>query len=166
MEYPYNDEYLVYDYENHRYILTERAVLDKLNTNLVERLNVGGSANKERAVNAFLDEISELVYSQIYDYSSQWEIQQYQIAKVPSARNVIMRAMLKQVDYVLLNGFINQYSGVDMKKGSIMQGFSGKYLAPLSKSILSNNLTETGVPLLYAGKYSMIFKPNYEEENY
>ena len=53
-----------------------------------------------------------------------------------------------------------------MKKGNVMSGFSGKYLAPLTKSILSNNLTETGVPLLYAGKYSMIFKPNYEEENY
>lgn len=166
MAYPYDDEYLIYDYENHRYILTERACLDKLNTNLGERLNVGGSANKERAINSFLDEISDLVYSQIYDYSNQWQIQEYQIAKMPSARNVIMRAMLKQVDYVLLNGFINQYGGVDLKKGTSMGDLSGKFLAPLSKSILCKNLIETGIPLLYAGKYPMLFKPNYEKENY
>lgn len=166
MAYPYDDEYLIYDYENHRYILTERACLDKLNINLGERLNVGGLANKERAVKSFLDEISDLVYSQIYDYSNQWQIQEYQIAKMPSARNVIMRAMLKQVDYVLLNGFINQYGGVDLKKGTSMGDLSGKFLAPLSKSILCKDLIETGIPLLYAGKYPMIFKPDYEKENY
>ena len=166
MTYPYDDEYMKYDYDEHRYILTERAVLDKSNINLAERLNHGGEVNIERVAHIFLDEISEFVYSQIFDYSSQPAIQEYQIAKIPSARNVIMRAMLKQVDYVLVNGFLNQYSGVDLKKNSKIDGISGRYLAPLAKSILSSPLGETKVPLLYAGKYAMIFEPKYEEMGY
>lgn len=166
MIYPFDDEYLKYDYDEHRYILTEKAVLDKNNTSLIERLNYCGEVNKERVANIFLDEISELVYSQIYDYSSQPAIQEYQIAKIPSARNVIMRAMLKQVDYVLLNGFINQYGGVDFKKNSKMEGVADRYLAPLAKSILTRPLVETKVPLMYAGKYAMIFEPKYDEMGY
>ena len=166
MTYPYDDEYMVYDYDEHRYILTPKAVLDKNNLDLIERLNVGGVANRERAPQMFLDEISEIVYTQIYDYSSQPVIQEYQIAKIPSARNVILKAMLKQVDYALVNGFIDQYSGIDLKKNTKLDGLSGKYLAPRAKSILTKPLIETGVPLIYAGKYAMVFKPNYEEEGY
>lgn len=166
MTYPYDDEYLVYDYDEHRYILTPKAVLDKLNLNLLERLNVGGAVNRERVPHQFLDEISDIVYTEIYNYSSQPEIQEYQIAKFPSARKVIMQAMLKQVDYALVNGFLDQYSGIDLKKNSKVDGLSGRYLAPRAKSILSKPLLESKVPLLYAGKYAMIFTPNYEEMGY
>lgn len=166
MTYPYNDEYMVYDYEEHKYVLTEKAVLDKGNINLYERLNVGGGANAERVAQMFLQEISDLVYAQIYDYSSQPLIQEYQIAKCPSARRIIMKAMLKQIDYVLVNGFLNQYGGIDLKKNSKLDGLDGRYLAPLSKSVLSNPLAETGTPLMYAGKYPFIFRANYEKEGY
>lgn len=166
MTYPFNDEYMRYDYDEHRYILTQRAVLDKNNINLMERLNYGGDVNRERVADIFLDEISELVYSEIYNYSSQPAIPEYQIAKTPSARNAIMKAMLKQVDYVLVNGFINQYGGVDFKKGTKMESTADRYLAPLSKNILTRPLAETKVPLMYAGKYSVIFEPHYEEWGY
>lgn len=166
MIYPYDDEYLVYDYDEHRYILTPKAVLDKLNLNLIERLNVGGAVNRERVPYQFLDEISDIVYTEIYNYSSQPEIQEYQIAKLPSARKVIMQAMLRQVDYALVNGFLDQYSGIDLKKNSKVDDLSSRYLAPRAKSVLSKPLLESKVPLLYAGKYAMIFTPNYEEMGY
>lgn len=166
MNYPFDDNLMVYDYDNHRYILTPQAVLDKLNIDLTERLNNGGESNIERVANMFLDEISELVYNEIYDYSSQPLIQEYQIAKIPSARNVIMRAMLKQVDYVLVNGMLHQYSGVDLKRSVNNDKMASKYLAPMSRSILTKPLIETGIPLMYAGKYSMIFKPHYDDERY
>ena len=166
MTYPFDDEYMRYDYDEHRYILTERAVLDKNNINLTERLNYGGDANRERIADIFLDEVSEIVYNEIYNYSSQPAIPEYQIAKIPSARNAIMRAMLKQVDYVLVNGFLNQYGGVDFKKGAKMENVADRYLAPLAKSILTRPLIETKVPLMYAGKYTIIFEPHYEEWGY
>lgn len=166
MTYPFDDEYMRYDYDEHRYILTARAVLDKNNINLMERLNYGGDVNRERIADIFLDEVSEIVYNEIYNYSSQPAIQEYQIAKMPSARNAIMRAMLKQVDYVLVNGFLNQYGGVDFKKGAKMDNVADRYLAPLAKSILTRPLIETKVPLMYAGKYTIIFEPHYEEWGY
>lgn len=166
MKYPFNDEYMIYDYEEHRYILTPQAVLDKLNIDLAERLNVGGQSNNERASNMFLEEISNIVYSAIYDYSSQVPIIEYQLAKYPSARKRIMKAMLKQVDYALVNGVLNQYSGVNLQKNTIIDNISDRYLAPLSKSELLKPLDESGQPILYCGKYSIVFKPKYEEEGY
>ena len=165
MKYPYDDEFMVYDYEEHRYILTPQAIIQKLGVDLAE-LNFGGIANVEMASQLFLDEISDFIYNQIYDYSSQPYIQEWQIAKYPSARNVIMKAMLKQVDYVRVNGFLHQYSGVDLKKNVANIKMSDKFLAPMAKSVLTKPLIESGVPLMYAGKYSMIFKPKYEEEEY
>ena len=166
MNYPYDDNYMKYDYEEHRYILTEKAVLDKNNISLSERLNVAGAVNKASLPNKFLDEISEIVYTQIYDYSSQPEIQKYQLAKIPSARNIIMKAMLRQVDYALVNGFLDQYSGVDLRKGTKSPKFDERYLCDRAKSILKNPLIETGIPILYCGKYPYIFKANYKKDNY
>lgn len=166
MIYPYDDEYLVYDYDEHRYILTEKAVLDKNNISLIERLNFGGAVNQAVQPQVFLDEISDVVYGEIYDYSSQPAIQEKQIAKCPSARRRIMKAMLKQVDYVLVNGLLAQYSGVDVRKGTKSPDFSERVLAPLAKKELTKPLDETGIPLMYAGKYPYIFKPDYEKDNY
>lgn len=166
MEYPYNDDYMVYDYDEHRYILTAQAVLEKLNIDLSTRLNIGGASNIENIANIFLNDISDIVYSEIYEYSSQPYIQEYQIAKIPSARKVIQKAMLRQVEYALVNGFLQQYSGIDLKKNNALDKMSGRYLSPLAKSVLSKPLIETGVPLLYAGKYSMIFKPDYDKGRY
>ena len=166
MTYPYDDEYMKYDYDEHRYILTARAVLDKSNLNLSERLNVGGAVNRERTPDIFLDEISEIVHSEIYDYSTQPKIQEYELAKYPSAREKIMKAMLRQVDYALTSGFLDQYSGIDLKKNTKLDGLSGRYLAPRAKKILTQPLSENGTPLLYAGKFPSIFKPDYEKMGY
>ena len=166
MTYPYDDEYMAYDYDEHRYILKPQATLDKLNLNLIERLNPGGAVDRARVPHQFLDEISDIVYSQIYDYSSQPSIQEYQIAKIPSARKVIMDAMLRQVDYSLVNGFLDQYSGVDLRKGTKSPKFNERYLCDRAKSILKNPLIETGIPILYCGKYPYIFKANYKKDNY
>lgn len=165
MTYPFDDEYMRYDYDEHRYILTERAVLDKLNINLYESLNSAGVVNKERAPQLFLDEISDFIYSQVYDYATQWEIKEYEMAKLPSARKNLMKAMLKQIDYVNTSGLLYQYCGIDLKKNTKIDGMSGRFLAPLAKSALTKTL-ENGVPLLYAGKYPYIFKADYEKYNY
>ena len=63
MTYPYSDEFMVYDYENHRYILTEKDVEVNLGISLSARSK---NANARAQV---LKQVSRQIYSFIHDYS-------------------------------------------------------------------------------------------------
>lgn len=166
MNYPYDDDYMRYDYNTHRYVLTEKDVLDNLNINLSEVLDVTGSANRQSMVNKFLRYISNLVYREIYKVNMQKFIIEYILAKCPSAREQLKQAMEEQIEYFMFNGDISVYSGVDFKKNTIAPQTSDRVLAPNARDILTQPLLETKVPILYAGKYNMLFEPKYKEENY
>ena len=150
---PYSDEAMRYDYDSHMYILTQQCVLAELNTNLQEVLNPTGAANAGENANATLRQISEVVYSQMYDASCDNDIQEWLAAKAQSARKIIKDALKQQVLYFLFNGEVSQCSGVDIKKGRKMQDFSNRILSPNALRILERNLKETGKSLLYSGSY-------------
>ena len=150
---PYSDEAMRYDYDSHMYILTQQCVLAELNTNLQEVLNPTGAANAGENANATLRQISEVVYSQMYDASCDNDIQEWLAAKAQSARKIIKDALKQQVLYFLFNGEVSQCSGVDIKKGRKMQDLSNRILSPNARRILEKNLKETGKSLLYSGGY-------------
>lgn len=150
---PYNDEAMRYDFDNHMYVLTQQCVLKELNTNLQEVLNPTGAANVGENANATLRQISEVVYSQMYDASCDNDIQEWLAAKAQSARKIIKDALKQQVLYFLFNGEVSQCSGVDIKKGRKMQDLSNRILSPNARRILEKNLKETGKSLLYSGGY-------------
>lgn len=150
---PYSDEAMRYDYDSHMYVLTAECVLKELNTNLQEVLNPTGAANVGENANATLRQISEVVYSQMYDASCDNDIQEWLAAKAQSARKIIKDALKQQVLYFLFNGEVSQCSGVDIKKGRKMQDLSNRILSPNARRILEKNLKETGKSLLYSGGY-------------
>ncbi|MCX4363996.1 MAG: hypothetical protein OSJ74_11565, partial [Clostridia bacterium] len=90
-----NDEYMVFDEVKRRYILTAKALTDKTGINLATRLNAKGSANVQATINGFLDRISALTYRFICQYNDT-EFLINLIACSPSARPIIMEAMLSQ----------------------------------------------------------------------
>ena len=96
--YPYTDENMEYDYDNHRYVLTDKCVLDELNIDLIMRLNTRGSAVQQLQPKKFLKRVSAIVYTQIYRHNINNEVQEYILAKAPSARQIIKEAMLNQVE--------------------------------------------------------------------
>ena len=170
MSYPNSDELMTYDFNKHRYILTNKCVLDELNENLAERLNMRGSASAENVINSVLDLISLNVYNFIYSHTIQRFFVERILAKAPSARNVIKEAMKQQVLYFLVNGQIDKYAGVDVKKGQAMllKDLRGeRTIDPQAIMILDNPLEETKVSLLFRGRYSTFDDlPHYEEESY
>lgn len=170
MVYPYSDELLFYDKTLHRYVLTPKAVLVSLNVNLADRLNNRGSNSAEDNASAVLRQISLEMYNFIYKHNSQWLYVQKLLAKCPSARDIIMQAMLQQVAYYLVNGQIDKFSGVDLRNGRAMDIKDLRGVAsidPQAISILEQPLVETGVSLLYRGRYSIPpFKPNYADAEY
>ena len=166
MEYPYSDEYMIYNKTRHRYILTEKAVLDDLNIELGEVLAGANTARREREIQKFLTYISNLVYREVYKYNEQRDLVEYILAKCPSAREKLKQAMEEQIEYFMFNGDISVYSGVDFKKGTKGQSVADRVLSPNARDLLLEPLTETKVPILYCGKYGILFTPKYEEENY
>lgn len=168
--YPYSDEMMYYDYTKHRYILTAECVLQELNIDLADRLNTSGSNNKENTPKYILDIISMQIYNFIYSFSTKYLYVQWLLAKMPSARDILKECMKQQVLYFLINGQIDKYSGVDFRKntGIELNRIRGiNAIDPMTYNMLQQPLYETGVSLLYTGRYPVLFRcPKYKEDNY
>lgn len=156
-KYPFDDEYMVYDYAMHRYVLTPKAVLDRLNEDLT-KYSPADSANREKDVLVMLDNISSEVYNAIYESSADYLYPEFVGAKAPSARSIILQAMLEQVKYFMFNGTISVYSGVNFKKGTISEKANSRILAPNAERILNRTVREVGVPLTYQGEWATLLE--------
>jgi hypothetical protein len=166
MIYPFDDLYMKYDYDKHQYVLTPKAVLDKLNEDLT-KFSPANSANRERDAQIMLDNISDEIYNAIYENSGNYLVQEFVSAKCPSARNILMQAMLEQVKYFMFNGSISVYSGVDFKKNVVGESARSRILAPNTQRILDRVIKELGVSLMYQGQFtSLIPLGEYEKYGY
>lgn len=100
-KYPYSDEYMVYDYKTHRYILTEKYCLDVLGLNLRDKVGGGRATNPQAVINSILDiRISHRIYSLIYAHNDK-RLLEYVMAKSETARSVLMEAMGEQLLHLL-----------------------------------------------------------------
>ena len=140
--YPYTDDYMIFDEKKYRYILTAKYVLDSTGINLTTRLNAKGSANAQSAVNGFLDRISVLTYKYIDAHSINTPLRNHIIAICPSARPILQEAMLAQALYVLTNGDLSL--SADKEKRAL-------WFDETARITLLTPLIETGYCLLYCG---------------
>ena len=171
--YPYHDDDMRYSYRMHRYVLTPMAVREHLGVDLDTCLNTRGAADRAAVAPAFLNMISSEIYAYIYSCSTQNDVQEYLAAKHPRARDVIMQAMLEQVSYTLLNGDVSKLSGVDVRKGTVMdrRALRTAQIAPVAIDVLSRPLDQATPCLIYGGSSFMLpcltmSLPAYETEGY
>lgn len=120
MQYPFNDEEMVYDYKRHRYYLRGSYVLNELGENLDVLLNTSGDANPSTLTTRFLRRVSDIVYNWIYQDSMNHEWLEYIMALHPPLREVIKDMLISQTLYVLNNGFVADYTGLNIAKGQSM----------------------------------------------
>ena len=113
MKFPYDDEYMTYDYLLHRYVLTDKAVLDILGENLNVILVNAEPVTKT----AFLKKVSNTVYEYILSASQSPDYIEYLMAKDGNLREMIRDMLISQVEYMLANGSVDSYSGINMAKG-------------------------------------------------
>lgn len=170
--YPYNDGDMTYSYRWHRYTLTTQAVRDHLGVDLDTCLNTRGAIDRAAVAPAFLSSISREIYTFIYSCSSYNEMQEYLAAKHPAAREILLDAMLEQVNYTLINGDISKLSGVDVRRGTVMdrKALSVAHIDPVAEEILARPLDACTPSLIYSGtSFSVsrhIVLPAYESEGY
>ena len=136
--YPYSDNFMVYDFENHRYVLTEKDVEENLGINLASR------SKNYKARERLLKQVSREIYAFIheYTYSGCEPIKDYIIATTKSGREKIKEAMEQQFDYIMRVGEVSK--STDAEKRSFK-------IDSIAKSILEEYIPELGTNLLYTG---------------
>lgn len=153
--YPFNDDDLRYDYEEHMYVLTESYVLRKLNINMAVELNTAAGANSALAVENELRHISSIVYGYLYTFNNAATIE-FIIAKSPSAREIIKKALRAQLAYMKQVGDLSYTTDRTKREFRIDE---------VCKQVLSHVVWETGKPLTYIGQYNF-FPPYYTHGGY
>lgn len=171
--YPFNDAMMTYSHQTHRYTLTADAVRHHLNVDLESVLNPAGALDRAAIVPVLLSNVSREIYSYIYSCGIDNDVQEYLAAKHPIARRIILEAMVAQVEYMILNGDIYNLSGVDIRKGQVMDqnALRKVQIAPMAQDILSRPLSYELPCLTYRGTINMLqlhakYLPAYEREGY
>ena len=173
MTYPYSDADMEYNFQAHRYILTDSCVRRELNLDLALTLNTRGLIDRAAAAYNFLNQISRDVYAYLYSLNVKNDLQEYLAAKHPNARRILRDAMLEQVLYVQINGDLTKVAGIDVRKGThISRGYLNRAsIAPVAEQLLSRPLDDRTPALAFRGcaygtPFVNLHLPAYESEGY
>lgn len=147
---PLNDEYMVYDYHRHRYLLTEKAVLELLGENLND-LTDGNVVLK----NKLLTDASSDVYGYIYEDSRSPEYLERIMALDEDLRPIIQDMLLAQLEYTLFNGKLALYAGVNLAKQSALDISKIRNESKVAETVVQEThkiMPRYGVCLKYCGR--------------
>lgn len=144
MNYPYSDEYMIFDEDSKRYVLTSKYVFEVLGVDLEGALAERQAVNASVMANQFLTEVSDDIYNFIHLHSANNARQDYLIATIPSLRNIIKKAMGQQFIYSRLNGLLGYSVEAEKQQATI---------CPKARETLSQTVPELWVSILYTGVY-------------
>ena len=162
---PYSDEHMIYDAAEHRYRLTETFVLQRMNRNLSEILaEHGGASDTANEAGVLLDRISR----QIYGYclrSTPTPYRRERVMALDHAKRIAIRdAMAEQLVYILTNGDLSAFTGVNIDTGSAIDPVRMRQaeISPLAKDVLIIH----GLASPAYSPYDREITPRYDEEGY
>lgn len=147
---PLNDEYMIYDYRRHRYMLTEKAVLELLGENLND-LTDGNVTLK----NKLLMDASADVYGYIYEDSRSPDYLERIMALDEDLRPIIQDMLLAQLEYTLYNGKLSLYAGINLAKQSALDISRIRNESKVAETVVQEThriLPGYGICLKYCGR--------------
>ncbi len=147
---PLNDEYMIYDYRKHRYMLTEKAVLELLGENLND-LTDGNVTLK----NKLLMDASADVYGYIYEDSRSPDYIERIMALDEDLRPTIQDMLLAQLEYTLYNGKLSLYAGINLAKQSALDISLIRNESKVAETVVQEThriLPGYGICLKYCGR--------------
>ncbi len=136
MNYPYSDDYMIYDYKTHRYVLTAKDLADCFNEDLQKKFKDG------KDVDPFLRQVSARMYSFIHRHNIHTLMQDYIIAKTASGREIIKEALEQQALYMLTVGDISRSLDANHRALNIDE---------TAEDTLLRDIPEIGTTILYTG---------------
>ena len=99
---PYNDKYMVYSNNRHRYVLTLACANDLHNIDLLALSD--GEMNTNNAADQVLERVSRQIYNYIYRHAWHRNRLEKALAFDGNARQVLMDAMGDQLEWMVVNG--------------------------------------------------------------
>lgn len=160
---PMSDGQMEYDASRHKYILTPEYVLDDLGIDLDAVLADGNAADRGRNPGIFLRRVSNQIYGAIYKTTPfRYSIEKW-LALEPKHRDTLRGAMAEQVLYILQNGDISAYTGVDAVSFAAIdrQRMEQARIAPGAMDLL---ITSGIIRLGYIPGRDIV--PDYERDGY
>lgn len=158
-DYPISADDMVYNADKHMYILKADYVKQNTGIDLSLMVNSPYVVDKTTAVNNLLADISMQVYLFVYSHNMRYkDYIEYLMAKSPRAREIIREALMKQLSYIVRNGKINEFVGINVSYNSknaftpIEELRGDRSIHPEAIAILSEPI-EDGEKLLYSGNY-------------
>jgi hypothetical protein len=157
--YPISADDMIYNKDRHMYILQADYVKQNTGIDLSLMVNSPYIVDKTTAVNNILADISEQVYLYVYGHNMRYkDYIEYLMAKSPKAREIIRAALMKQLSYIVRNGKINEFVGINVSYNAnnaytpIEELRGDRAIHPEAIAILSEPI-EDGLKLLYSGNY-------------
>lgn len=136
---PYSDDYMLWDESTNRYILTEKALNERVGLNLRARMGECSLISPEIAIKSFNTTVSDMIYQFIHEHNADNSRQDMLIATVSDLRRIIQRAMELQAVYVSINGNMYLSAKPEERAAAIdymAQGMLGTVVPCLGVSIL------------------------------
>ncbi len=162
---PYSDDHMIYDTADHRYKLTEAYVIQRMNRNLSAILaDHGGASDTANEAGVLLDRISRQIYAFCLRSTPTPYKREQMMALDHTKRVAIRDAMAEQLTYILNNGDLSAYTGVNIETGSSIDPVRMRQaeIAPLARDILiTYGLASPSFSL-----FDRDVTPQYEEEGY
>ena len=140
--YPYSDEYMTFDEDSSRYVLTSKYAFEQLGLNLDEAVNERNATTAQIAVKRILKQVSNVIYNFIHEHCISDCLRDQVIAKCPSARKIIQEAMNEQLIYMSFKGDLSRSTDPEKRKLMIDEN---------AKAALLRIVPEVGYCLLYTG---------------
>ena len=141
MDFPYSDDYMVFDQTTYRYYITEKLLLDAC-VDLRRRLASRKAPNPEGTINSLIKIATRHIYGFIHAHTVNTQRVDCIIATVPSARPIMQEALLTQAIYIFFNGDLYLSVKPEDKAAAISEE---------AVQILGQILPEIGRSLLYTG---------------
>ena len=132
---PYSDDYLTYNENTGRYVLTTKNLLENYG------IDLNSSANSVGA-QGILNMVSISIYNFIHKHNFNNEMQDYMIASTEKGRKIINDAMCMQFMYIRQAGYLSRSTDKDKRAMAIDED---------AKEILSQVIPEFGCSVLYCG---------------
>ena len=132
---PYSDDYLTYNENTGRYVLTTKNLLENYGIDLDSSANSVGAQG-------ILNMVSISIYNFIHKHNFNNEMQDYMIASTEKGRKIINDAMCMQFMYIRQAGYLSRSTDKDKRAMAIDED---------AKEILSQVIPEFGCSVLYCG---------------
>lgn len=165
MPYPLTDAHMIYNRTVHRYTLTELYVLQVMNRNLADVLaENGAAADIAKEPGMLLERISRQIYGYCLRSTATPNIRERRMALDGSLRPYIMEAMAEQLTYIMNNGDVSAYTGINVDTGMTIDPVRMRKaeIAPLAIDIL----VRCGLVNVLINPWERDIEPNYDEEGY